>query len=66
MTVALGPEVRAWGIYPGGQSGNPGSRFYDNAVEDWVKGRVYEILFLTGPEEKNPRVIGKSELRGGR
>ncbi|NTV82239.1 MAG: penicillin acylase family protein, partial [Candidatus Aminicenantes bacterium] len=26
MVVELGGEVRAWGNYPGGQSGNPGSR----------------------------------------
>ncbi|MEO8140795.1 MAG: penicillin acylase family protein, partial [Gemmatimonadota bacterium] len=28
MVVELGPEVRGWGIYPGGQSGNPSSSRY--------------------------------------
>lgn len=64
MVVTLGPEVRAWGIYPGGQSGNPGSRFYDNAVDDWVKGKAYELLYLKSPDEENPDIAGKTKLRG--
>ncbi len=64
MVVTLGPEVRAWGICPGGQSGNPGSRFYDNAVNDWVKGKAYELLYLKSPDEENPDVAGKTKLRG--
>ncbi|GAG90941.1 unnamed protein product, partial [marine sediment metagenome] len=39
MIVALGPELKAWGIYPGGQSGNPGSKFYDNMIDDWAAGK---------------------------
>ncbi|MFN2317775.1 MAG: penicillin acylase family protein, partial [Gemmatimonadales bacterium] len=30
MVVELGEEVRAWVTYPGGQSGNPLSRWYDD------------------------------------
>ena len=33
------------GIYPGGQSGYPGSKYYDNFVEDWVKGKYYDLIF---------------------
>jgi len=33
MVVELGPEVRAWGTYPGGQSGHPAS---SAARSDWV------------------------------
>jgi penicillin amidase len=45
MVVELGPEPRAWGIFPGGSSGNPGSRFYDNAVMDWARGVYYPLHF---------------------
>lgn len=38
MVVELGPTVKAFGIYPGGQSGNPGSRFYDNFIPLWASG----------------------------
>ncbi|WP_119079458.1 penicillin acylase family protein [Chitinophaga alhagiae] len=43
MVVELGKETRAWGIYPGGQSGNPGSRYYDNMVDDWMDGKYYSL-----------------------
>src|SRR3990170_3896465 len=38
MVVELGPELRAWGTYPGGQSGNPLSRRYDDRIAKWVNG----------------------------
>lgn len=41
MVVQLGATTEAYGIYPGGQSGNPGSPYYDNAVNDWVQGKYY-------------------------
>lgn len=43
--------VRARGVYPGGQSGNPGSRFYDDMLDTWAQGRYYELFFLKAPEE---------------
>lgn len=45
MVVELGAEPKAWGIFPGGSSGNPGSSFYDNSITDWAQGRYYELLF---------------------
>lgn len=39
MIVELGPEIRAFGIYPGGQSGNPGSPHYRNFLPVWQKGQ---------------------------
>lgn len=38
MVVELGKEVKAFGIYPGGQSGNPGSKYYDNLIKKWANG----------------------------
>jgi len=45
MIVELGPKPRAMGIYPGGQSGNPSSHFYDNFVEPWRIGQQKLLLF---------------------
>ena len=46
MVVSLEKTgVKAWGIYPGGQSGNPGNRFYDNMIPDWVDGNFYALSF---------------------
>ena len=38
MVVELGEEVKAFGIYPGGQSGNPGSKYYSNFINKWANG----------------------------
>lgn len=48
MVVELDPGngVRGYGIYPGGQSGNPGSRTYDAFVEPWRTGELFELIFL--------------------
>ena len=64
MVVELGPEIKAWGIIPGGQSGNPGSRFYDNAVDDWVAGKIYELVFLKSPDESNDKIVARTTLGG--
>lgn len=45
MIVELGERPKAFGIYPGGQSGNPGSYCYDNFVGDWNKGKYYALTF---------------------
>ncbi len=47
MIVAFGPgKPKAYGIYPGGQSGNPGSGNYDNMLEDWADGKYYELELM--------------------
>ncbi len=45
MVVELGEKVKAWGVYPGGQSGNPGSPYYDNMVEEWKEGQYFPLIF---------------------
>lgn len=40
MVVEMGPTVRGWGTYPGGQSGNPFSKRYDNRVQQWSNGEL--------------------------
>lgn len=37
--------MKAYVVYPGGQSGNPGSKFYNNMVDTWARGRFYEAVF---------------------
>ncbi len=46
MIVHLTDDVEAYGIYPGGQSGNPGSKYYDNFVSKWAAGGYYRLLFM--------------------
>ncbi len=36
----------AYGIYPGGQSGNPGSPYYDSMIEKWAAGKYNKLQFM--------------------
>lgn len=45
MVVDLGPEVRAWGIYPGGQSGDPASPRYRDQLASWLAGALDPLYF---------------------
>ena len=48
MIVSLEKSgVKAWGVYPGGQSGNPGSPFYGNLMEAWEKAQPYRLKFVS-------------------
>jgi penicillin G amidase len=50
MVVEMGEKVTAFGIYPGGQSGNPGSRYYDNFLKKWSLGE-YVDFSMRKPED---------------
>jgi penicillin amidase len=64
MVVALDPQrPQGWGVYPGGQSGNPGSPFYDDQLEFWRTGRLYPLLYLLSPDEASPRIAGRARLQ---
>ncbi|MEO9209519.1 MAG: penicillin acylase family protein, partial [Ginsengibacter sp.] len=58
MVVSLTPTTEAFGIYPGGQSGNPGSKFYDNFIDDWAAGKYYSLWVMKPSEAKDKRIIG--------
>ena len=53
MIVELGEEVKAFGIYPGGQSGNPGSRFYQNFIPKWANGEYLNFNLRNSDETGN-------------
>lgn len=50
MVVALGDKPEAYGIYPGGQSGNPASTYYMNKIDQWANGEYDRIPLATKPE----------------
>lgn len=55
QVVALGKKPRAWGVYPGGQSGDPTSPNYDNFIQAWSSGNLKELSFLSSKLEQGPR-----------
>ena len=57
MVVELGGE--AFGVYPGGQSGNVGSYFYNTMVEKWTKGEYYPLLLMKKDTDFADKIILK-------
>lgn len=47
MVVEMGAEeINAYGVYPGGQSGNVASKYYATFIKSWEQGDYYKLLFL--------------------
>ncbi|MDO5978765.1 penicillin acylase family protein [Flavivirga spongiicola] len=53
MIVEMSSPPKAIGIYPGGQSGNPGSKYYDNFIDKWAIGEYFDILFMQNQNNNN-------------
>lgn len=60
MVIELGKTPKGHGVYPGGQSGNPGSPFYDNMIDTWAEGKLYDLYLMTGVND--PAVKSISHL----
>ena len=56
MIVQLTENTEAYGVYPGGQSGNPGSKYYDDFVGTWTKGQYYSLWIMKRTETGDARV----------
>jgi acyl-homoserine lactone acylase PvdQ len=54
MIVEMDSIPKAYAIYPGGQSGNPGSKHYGDFIQQWTEGKYHAIQFLTAATTKNP------------
>lgn len=57
MIVALDKDVKAYGVFPGGQSGNPGSPYYDDMIDTWSEGRLNELVYLKSKDDKHKGII---------
>jgi penicillin G amidase len=50
MVVSLEKSgIKAWGVYPGGQSGNAGSPYYNSLLDKWSMGEYYPLHFTATP-----------------
>ncbi len=64
MIVELDKEwPRAYGIYPGGQSGNPASKHYDDLIIKWESGELNELLFLKNSSESSDKIVLTQTLK---
>lgn len=61
MVVQLGQRTEAYGIYPGGQSGNPGSKYYDNAIGDWTAGKYYPLRVFAASDTGRYKIVFRNK-----
>lgn len=54
--------VNAYGIYPGGQSGHPGSQYYDQMIEDWRLGNHYALEYDTDVAMRQKKYVYSIKL----
>jgi penicillin amidase len=57
MIVELTANTNAYGVYAGGQSGNPGSSYYDSFIDKWVSGKYYKLIFLKKNQTTNNKQL---------
>jgi penicillin amidase len=63
MVVSLEKTgIKTWAVYPGGQSGNPGSEHYSDQLNRWVDGKYFPLLFLHAPEDGSNRIFYSTQL----
>ncbi|HEV7779868.1 MAG TPA: penicillin acylase family protein [Chitinophagaceae bacterium] len=64
MIVQLTTPTEAYGVYPGGQSGNPGSKFYDDYIDNWVAGKYNKLWFMRDGDRKDKNVKWTMKFNG--
>lgn len=62
MVVELGKTPKGHGVFPGGQSGNPGSLFYDNMTDTWAKGELYDLYYMQSPKDASAKIISNLKI----
>lgn len=64
MVVALDKEwPDAVGLFPGGQSGNPGSPYYDNLIDLWANGELPRLFFMKNEEDTSNAIQTTLKLK---
>src|SRR5690606_39184312 len=56
MVVSLEEPIKAYGNYPGGQSGNPGSKNFNEQINTWAQGEYFELHFLKDAAQENKNI----------
>jgi penicillin amidase len=62
MIVHLTTPTEAYGVYPGGQSGNPGSKFYDNTVDTWANGKYNQLWYMREGDKNDAKVKWRMKM----
>jgi penicillin amidase len=65
MIVQMTSPTEAYGVYPGGQSGNPGSKFYDDYIDNWVAGKYNKLWFMREGDKTDKNIKWTMKFRKG-
>ena len=65
MVVQMGKEIEAYGVYPGGQSGNPGSKYYADFLQQWVDGKYNKLNFFANTDKQSDSAVKYTWLVNG-
>ncbi|CAN5712245.1 penicillin acylase family protein [soil metagenome] len=63
MIVQLTDETEAYGVYPGGQQGNPGSKYYLQFADKWAAGEYYRLWIMKSSEANSDKVKWKMTFK---
>ncbi len=67
MVVEMNDTPVGYGVYPGGQSGNPGSKYYATFIDKWVRGEYYKLSFVSsGGEPAKGAVKYRWQIKPGK
>mgnify|MGYP006084719861 CR=1 FL=1 len=56
-------KTEAWGIYPGGQSGNPGNKNYFSLIDNWGQGVYKKLLFNKNYLDNSKNIIYEKKYK---
>jgi penicillin amidase len=62
MVVELTTPTVAYGVYPGGQSGNPGSKYYDYFISTWTDGEYFKLFIMDETDIKSGKFKWKLSI----
>ncbi|MEJ5960637.1 penicillin acylase family protein [Pedobacter immunditicola] len=62
MVVELGKTPKGYGVYPGGQSGNPGSPFYNDMTATWAEGELYDLYLMKTANDASAKIISNLKI----
>lgn len=66
MIVQMSAQTEAYGVYPGGQSGNPGSKYYDDYLDNWVAGKYNKLWFMREGDRTDKNVKWTMKFANGK
>ena len=62
MVIELGDTPKGHGVFPGGQSGNPGSPFYDNMISTWAEGKLYDLYLMNNAQDPAVKALTRLKI----